>query len=51
LNRSEELAVVAFLKTLSDGFDPRDQVHSADTSTDEVAPAQQIFLPIISSAR
>ena len=47
LNHGEELAIVAFLKTLSDGYDPRQQVYSADAAADEVEAVPQIFLPII----
>ncbi|MFN8486253.1 MAG: cytochrome c peroxidase [Caldilineaceae bacterium] len=47
LNHGEELAIVAFLKTLSDGFDPKHPVYSADVADDEVDVVQQIFLPLI----
>ena len=47
LNHGEEIAIVAFLKTLSDGFDLRHQAYSADAAADEVEVEQQIFLPLI----
>lgn len=46
LNHGEELAIVAFLKTLSDGYNPK-LAKSADVAEERVVTENQLFLPLV----
>lgn len=48
LTSDEEAAIVAFLRTLSDGYQPN-QVSSAAIAVDRAAENNQIFLPFVAS--